>query len=283
MPMPGLVPKVIMGSSAAASREMVRSKRAPGSLGSVRQRASARSQAAPIGAAGRPARYWKVTSSGADQPRAGAALDGHVAHRHALLHVEGAHATAGELEDVAGAAAHADAGDEGQDDVLGRDAGREPPVHADLVVARAVLQEALGGEHVLDLAGADSEGERAERSVGGGVAVAADDGHARLGQPLLRPHHVDDPLRRAAASEERHLELAAILLELAELGGGLLVDHRAAGGNGVVGGGGGEVGAADPELAPPEAGEGLRRGDLVDQVAVDVEDGGGALLLRDHV
>ena len=161
--------------------------------------------------------------------------------------------------------------------------GREPPVHADLVVPRAVLEQALGGEHVLDLARADAEGQRAEGPVGGGVAVAADDGHARLGEPLLRPHHVDDALRRAAPAEERDLELAAVLLELPELGGRLLVDHRPAGGDGVVGGGGGEVGTPDPELARAQPGEGLRRGHLVDEVAVDVEDGGCALLLRDDV
>ena len=52
---------------------------------------------------------------------------------------------------------------------------------------RAHLGQGLGGQHVLDLAGADAEGERAEGAVGRGVAVAADDRHARLGQPCSGP------------------------------------------------------------------------------------------------
>jgi hypothetical protein len=52
----GLVPQVTIGSSAAASRLTSRSKRAPSSVGSERQYASAASHRAPCGANGRPAR-----------------------------------------------------------------------------------------------------------------------------------------------------------------------------------------------------------------------------------
>ena len=58
MPMPGLVPQVIIGSSVEASIVSVRSKAAPSSLGRPRQRATAASHAPPAGANGRPARYW---------------------------------------------------------------------------------------------------------------------------------------------------------------------------------------------------------------------------------
>ena len=51
---------------------------------------------------------------------------------------------------------------------------------------RPHLGQGLGGEHVLDLGGPDPEGQRAEGAVGRGVAVAADDGHARLGQARAR-------------------------------------------------------------------------------------------------
>ena len=59
---------------------------------------------------------------------------------------------------------------------------------------RPLLHHALGREHVLDLGGADPEGQRAEGAVGRGVAVAADDRHPRLGDAQLRADHVDDPL-----------------------------------------------------------------------------------------
>ena len=55
------------------------------------------------------------------------------------------------------------------------------PVEADLHRPGPGLDDALGGQHVLHLAGPDAEGQRAEGPVGGGVGVAADDDHARAG------------------------------------------------------------------------------------------------------
>ena len=60
--------------------------------------------------------------------------------------------------------------------------GRQLAVDGDRHLLRPVLRQRLGGQHVLDLAGADAERQRAEGAVGGGVAVAADDRHAGLGQ-----------------------------------------------------------------------------------------------------
>src|ERR687896_696108 len=74
--------------------------------------------------------------------------------------------------------AGADAADDGQDDVLGRGPGRQLAVHRDGHGAGPLLGQRLGGQDVLDLAGADAEGQGAEGPVGGGVAVAAHDGHA---------------------------------------------------------------------------------------------------------
>ena len=55
---------------------------------------------------------------------------------------------------------------------------------AHLHVLGALLEERLGGEHVLDLGGADAEGERAKSTVGGSVRVAANNSGAREGEPL---------------------------------------------------------------------------------------------------
>src|SRR3546814_14147855 len=76
-------------------------------------------------------------------------------------------------------------------------------VHRDPHVLRRPLDQRLGGQDVLDLGGADAEGERAERTVRRGVAVAADDRHAGLGQPLLRPDDVDDALTDVVYREVR--------------------------------------------------------------------------------
>ena len=77
-------------------------------------------------------------------------------------------------------------------------------------VLRLGLPQALRGQHVLDLAGADAEGERAERAVRGGVAVAADDRHARLGQAQLGTDDVHDALLGRAEVEQADAELAAV-------------------------------------------------------------------------
>src|SRR6185503_14961986 len=53
--------------------------------------------------------------------------------------------------------------------------------------------------------------------VRGGVAVAAHDGHARLGEAELRPDDVHDPLPPAAGRVERDAELGAVPLERLEL------------------------------------------------------------------
>src|SRR4029079_7597430 len=65
-----------MGTSVAASISMLRSKDAPGSVGSLLQRATASSHAAPLGARGVFLRYSNVVASGAIMPaRAPASMD----------------------------------------------------------------------------------------------------------------------------------------------------------------------------------------------------------------
>ena len=182
----------------------------------------------------------------------------------------------GELDRVAGHAAGAEPADRRQDQVLGRDAGAELAGVVDPHRARPFLHHALGREDVLDLGGADAEGQRAEGAVGGGVAVAADDRHAGLGDAQLRADHVDDALAVGAEAVELQPELLAVALQGFDLDAGELVGdqpgrHRAVGRRVVVGGRQRLVGAADRAAGQAEAVEGLRRGDLVDQVQVDVD------------
>ena len=98
-------------------------------------------------------------------------------------------------------AADADLRDDGEDDVLRCHPREKPSIHAQLHVARLPLQQGLGGENVTHFGCADSERQRAERAVGAGVAVAADDGHARLGESLLGADDVDDSLPAVLHSE----------------------------------------------------------------------------------
>ncbi len=243
----------------------------------------------PIGARGGVAAAADVVEGGlvgGDETGPRAALDAHVADGHPLLHVERADGLARELEDVAGPATGADPRDEGEDDVLGTHAGLEGAVDADLVGLRLALEQGLGGEDHLDLARPDAERQRAERAVGGRVGVAADDGHAGLRQAELGADDVDDALGVAAVGVDRDAELGAVGLELPDLGGTLLVEDREAAGRGrgaVVRRGDGLARLADPGAPGAEPGEGLGAGDLVDEVEIDGEEGGGAVVLGDDV
>ncbi|MNT58902.1 hypothetical protein D3C72_1963690 [compost metagenome] len=70
---------------------------------------------------------------------------------------------------------------------------------------------------MLDLGRADAESQRPDGAMGGGVAVAADDGGARQGQSLLRPDDVDDALIHAVQRDPRQTELGCVDLQLFDL------------------------------------------------------------------
>jgi hypothetical protein len=129
---------------------------------------------------------------------------------------------------------------------------------------------------VLDLTGADPEGQRAEGAVGRGVRVAADDRHSWLGDAQLGADHVHDALPRRADRIEGDPELAAVSLQRLHLDPRQLVANlprcrRAVGGHVVIGGGERSVWAAHRTSGQPQGLEGLRRRDLVHEVQVDVQ------------
>jgi hypothetical protein len=149
------------------------------------------------------------------------------------------------------------------------------PRYGDRHLLRLVLRQRLGGQHVLDLAGTDAERQRAERAVGGGVAVAADDRQAGLGETELRADDVHDALVAVTHRRQPDAELLRVGAQRVDLGpadgvrdGAEDVQRRDV----VVLGRHGQVGTADRAPGRPEAVEGLRAGHLVHEVEVDVEE-----------
>ena len=155
---------------------------------------------------------------GRDQPGLGAPLDAHVADRHPALHRELLDGLAAVLDDVALAAAGAGVRDQREHEVLGGDARGQAAVDGDGHRLGLGLHQRLGGEHVLDLRGADAERDRAERAVGAGVAVAADDRHAGLGQAELRADDVHDALLDVAERVQPDAELLGVAAHRLDLG-----------------------------------------------------------------
>ncbi|MEY9486030.1 hypothetical protein RKD26_001824 [Streptomyces calvus] len=227
-----------------------------------------------------------MVSSGAIMPARAPALDRHVADGHPGFHRELLDGGAAVLQDVALAAAGADPRDDRQDQVLGRDTLGQFAVDGDRHGLRAGHGQRLGGQHVLDLGGADAEGQAAEGAVRGGVGVAADHRHAGLGEAQLRADDVHDALLDVAQRVQPDAELGAVLAQRLQLDpgdrvGDGLVDVE--GGGVVVLGRDGEVEAAHGAAALAEAVEGLRAGHLVQQVQIDEEEVGLALGAPDDV
>ena len=188
------------------------------------------------------------------------------------------------------AARDAEPPDDRQDEILGGHTRAQLTAQVDGERARLALQQALRREHVTDLGGADAEGERPDGAVRAGVAVAAHDGLARLREAQLRANDVHDAALTVGEAEQLHAELGAVRLELAHLPPGCLQRDRRAAEHlgserrrGMIHGGERALGAPYAEAALAQHREGLRGGDLVDQVQVDVEHGGGVRALGAHL
>src|ERR1019366_5062620 len=194
---------------------------------------------------------------------------------HAAFHRERADGGAGVFNNTAGSAVGPDVADDGEDDVLGGDAAGQFAFDRNAEGLGLGLRQGLRREDVLDFAGADAEGECAECSVRGGVRVAADDGHARLGDAQLGTDDVHDSLVARVYIVEFNSEFGAVLAQGFDLRGRDLVDDVEPAfegcGNVVVHGCDAAIGAAHLAVGEPEAFKCLGRSDLVQQLQVDVD------------
>ena len=221
---------------------------------------------------------------GVDVAAAGPALDRHVAEGHALLHRERIDRRTGEFVGIAHAALDAEGADHVQHQILGVDAALQLTVHPDAPHLQLAHRQALAGQHVAHLTGADAERDRSEGAVGGGMGIAAGDGHARLGETKFGGDHVHDALTASAKAMQGDAVLGAVGLE----GDQHLLRQRigegprlGGGGHDVIHRGHGALGVAHAQAQIPEACEGLWAGDLMDQVQADEQLAGPAGQLGD--
>ena len=229
---------------------------------------------------------------GSDQPGARACLDAHVAHGQAALDAHALEHRATVFDHVAVAARGADHADDVEDQVFGRDSGAELAIDAHFHRPRFAQQQRLRRQHVLDLAGADPECQRADPAVRGGVAVAADDGGTGQRKALFWPDDMDDPLLAGGSVDIADAERGGVALQRGELLGAFGVGNRDAIARRVEPGGGRqvvigdrqrEVGAANAAPAGAQRFERLRAGHLVDEVAVDEQQRGTILARLDDM
>ena len=179
---------------------------------------------------------------------------------------------------MAGPARRADAADDGENHVLRGYAARERTLDAHAHVLHLARHEALRCENVLDFRGADAVREAGKSAMRAGVRIAAHDRHARQGRALLGADDMHDAL---APVEEREVDLRAEVADVRVERLDLQLGERVADAfhalippgrrRVVVGGGDHRVHA--PGLAPRDFQPfvGLRAGDLMHEVPVDVQ------------
>ena len=163
---------------------------------------------------------------GRDHTGAGAAFNGHVADGHTTFHTQAVDRLAAVFKDITGAAADADFGDDRKNDIFRRHTVAEPPFDIDRHGLRFVLKQRLRRQHMPDFTGADAKSERAKGAMRAGMAVPANDSHARLRQALFRPNHMHDALARVAQGVHRYAEIATVPSEDIKLLRRQRIGHR---------------------------------------------------------
>jgi hypothetical protein len=150
------------------------------------------------------------------------------------------------------------------------------PIELDEHRLGLAADQALRRQDLLDLGCADAKRQGAKRPVGCGVAIAAHDRHARLGQPELGANDVNDSLIARRQVIETHAVRGTVLPECIELRPGQCVGDRqppAGRGHVVIDR---RERAVGPAHAPPgrvQTAERLWRRHLMHQMEVHVEQG----------
>ncbi len=131
-------------------------------------------------------------------------------------------------------------------------------------------------------------GQRAESAVGGGMAVAADDGHAGQGPALFGADDMHDALTHVRHRIVVDAEILGVLVERFDLNAAVFGHRGRIGavqrrGDVVIRHGDGLFGCADGAAGHAQAFKGLRAGDLMHEVAVDIQQAGAVIGLMDNV
>ena len=154
---------------------------------------------------------------GGNETASGTHLDGEVAEGQASFHRHVAHHVARILHEIARGTAGGELRHQIERHVLGRHALSQRAVDADAHRLWLLLQNALRGHDHLYLRRSDAESHGTHGPVGRGVRVAADNGHARQREALLRAHHMDDAVVGRHHAVVGQSELAGITLQRVHL------------------------------------------------------------------
>ena len=167
-----------------------------------------------------------------DEACLAASFDRHVGDGKALVHRQAADGAARELHRLVQRAVDADHADDVEDDVLAGNARVELAVDLEEQRLGHLEPRLAGGIADRGIGGADARGECAERTIGAGVGVGADDEVARAHNALLRQkrmldtHAADFVIVRDALLAGEFAHLLGLLGALDVLVGNVMVGHQ---------------------------------------------------------
>ena len=206
--------------------------------------------------------------------RAPAHLDIEIAERHAAFHRHRVDRRPAIFDHVPARAGHAELRNQPQRHVLGGDVGAKRAVQAHAHTLRPLHRDHLRRQDMRQLRRATAEGHGAEPADGRRVAVGHRMRRARQHHAELRRHHVRDALLGIAEVEHLDAVLFAALAHGAQEGGARrvgLVGAAGLGRDGVVLHREGEVRPRHLAALLLQRLEGVRRVQLMQHVAVDVD------------
>ena len=139
---------------------------------------------------------------------------------------------------------------------------------------------------MLNLAGADTKGQRAKRAVRGGMGIPAHNDHARQGETLLRSDHMHNALADIVYVENWDAGCPTVLLESFNLLGRHRIFNRlvpVGRWHVMVGHGYRRLGAAHVPAGQLQTLKRLWRSHLVGEVTVNIQERGAVLFGSHHV
>ena len=127
---------------------------------------------------------------------------------------------------MAGAASGTDHPDDMENQVFRADAGAEQAIHTNFHRFGAGELQRLRRQHMLDFAGADTEGQSTQSAVGCRMAVTTDQGRTRQGKALLRSDNMDNALIDVAGTDIFDSKGRRIGFQCFQLGRALRIGDR---------------------------------------------------------
>ena len=169
--------------------------------------------------------------------------------------------------------------DDGQRQVFGGHSGSQCSLDADVHGFGSLLQQALGGQHMLHLAGADAKGQGSQRTMRGGVRISTHDRHSWQRQSLLWPDDMYNALASVCYIIKSETKFSGVLLHRGQALKAIFIhniQHTPAwdGGHIMIKHADSSIGPMHRATSKSQTSKSLWGSHLVYEMSIDVQNGG---------